>query len=130
MLNVIFTRMESQAFEEGVRIRNENVPEIPNDLPETVQPLEEANSPISSRDVALAVLDQVIDQVVTNDEVKPVITISRVPSQESMDVNSTENETHPPPNFSHVLQKDAFLVFRSFCKLSMKPLPEGTPDPK
>ena len=32
--------------------------------------------------------------------------------------------------FSHILQKDAFLVFRSLCKLSMKPLPEGTPDPK
>jgi brefeldin A-inhibited guanine nucleotide-exchange protein len=32
--------------------------------------------------------------------------------------------------FSHILQKDAFLVFRALCKLSMKPLPEGTPDPK
>lgn len=32
--------------------------------------------------------------------------------------------------FAHILQKDAFLVFRSLCKLSMKPLPEGPPDPK
>ncbi|XP_041112356.1 brefeldin A-inhibited guanine nucleotide-exchange protein 2-like isoform X1 [Polyodon spathula] len=32
--------------------------------------------------------------------------------------------------FSHVLQKDAFLVFRSLCKLSMKPLSDGPPDPK
>ncbi|XP_052777069.1 brefeldin A-inhibited guanine nucleotide-exchange protein 1-like isoform X4 [Mya arenaria] len=32
--------------------------------------------------------------------------------------------------FSHVLQKDAFLVFRSLCKLSMKPLADGPPDPK
>ncbi|KAL4236729.1 Brefeldin A-inhibited guanine nucleotide-exchange protein 1 [Mactra antiquata] len=32
--------------------------------------------------------------------------------------------------FSHILQKDAFLVFRSLCKLSMKPLAEGPPDPK
>ena len=32
--------------------------------------------------------------------------------------------------FVHVLQKDAFLVFRSLCKLSMKPLPDGPPDPK
>uniref|UniRef100_A0A8C5WI18 ARF guanine nucleotide exchange factor 2 n=1 Tax=Leptobrachium leishanense TaxID=445787 RepID=A0A8C5WI18_9ANUR len=32
--------------------------------------------------------------------------------------------------FSHILQKDAFLVFRSLCKLSMKPLGEGAPDPK
>ncbi|ESP03614.1 hypothetical protein LOTGIDRAFT_180087 [Lottia gigantea] len=27
-------------------------------------------------------------------------------------------------------QKDAFLVFRSLCKLSMKPLADGPPDPK
>ena len=32
--------------------------------------------------------------------------------------------------FAHILQKDAFLVFRSLCKLSMKPLSEGPPDPK
>ncbi|XP_060692337.1 brefeldin A-inhibited guanine nucleotide-exchange protein 2-like [Hemiscyllium ocellatum] len=32
--------------------------------------------------------------------------------------------------FSHILQKDAFLVFRSLCKLSMKPLSDGPPDPK
>uniref|UniRef100_A0A4W3IPU8 ARF guanine nucleotide exchange factor 2 n=1 Tax=Callorhinchus milii TaxID=7868 RepID=A0A4W3IPU8_CALMI len=39
----------------------------------------------------------------------------------------------PPPinaKFSHILQKDAFLVFRSLCKLSMKPLSDGPPDPK
>jgi len=33
-------------------------------------------------------------------------------------------------HFAHILQKDAFLVFRALCKLSMKPLPEGAPDPK
>ena len=32
--------------------------------------------------------------------------------------------------FAHILQKDAFLVFRSLCKLSMKPLGDGQPDPK
>ena len=35
-----------------------------------------------------------------------------------------------PGVFAHILQKDAFLVFRSLCKLSMKPLSEGPPDPK
>ena len=30
----------------------------------------------------------------------------------------------------NIMRKDCFLVFRSLCKLSMKPLPEGTPDPK
>lgn len=32
--------------------------------------------------------------------------------------------------FSHVTQKDAFLVFRSLCKLSMKPLSDAPLDPK
>uniref|UniRef100_S4RFY5 ARF guanine nucleotide exchange factor 1 n=1 Tax=Petromyzon marinus TaxID=7757 RepID=S4RFY5_PETMA len=35
----------------------------------------------------------------------------------------------PVVKFSHILQKDAFLVFRSLCKLSMKPLSDGPPDP-
>ncbi|XP_065422753.1 brefeldin A-inhibited guanine nucleotide-exchange protein 2 isoform X8 [Chrysemys picta bellii] len=51
-------------------------------------------------------------------------------------VSSTDNlETDVPGSqsaakFSHILQKDAFLVFRSLCKLSMKPLGDGPPDPK
>ena len=32
--------------------------------------------------------------------------------------------------YANILQKDCFLVFRSLWKLSMKPLPEGYPDPK
>ncbi|CAN2389838.1 Dimerisation and cyclophilin-binding domain of Mon2, partial [Pristimantis euphronides] len=37
---------------------------------------------------------------------------------------------HSSAKFAHILQKDAFLVFRSLCKLSMKPLGDGPPDPK
>ena len=46
---------------------------------------------------------------------------------------SEEESESPNENvgaFAHILQKDAFLVFRSLCKLSMKPLSEGPPDPK
>jgi hypothetical protein len=32
--------------------------------------------------------------------------------------------------FSHVLQKDAFLVFRSLCKLSMMQVVDSQTDPK
>lgn len=46
----------------------------------------------------------------------------------SIDGSELHEQIHA--RFSHVLQKDAFLVFRSLCKLSMKPLPEGPPDPK
>lgn len=46
-----------------------------------------------------------------------------------MDTHS-ENDSAVTAKFTHILQKDAFLVFRALCKLSMKPLPDGTPDPK
>uniref|UniRef100_A0A8C7MS16 ARF guanine nucleotide exchange factor 2 n=1 Tax=Oncorhynchus kisutch TaxID=8019 RepID=A0A8C7MS16_ONCKI len=42
----------------------------------------------------------------------------------------TEEDVANTARFSHILQKDAFLVFRSLCKLSMKPLADGPPDPK
>ena len=41
-----------------------------------------------------------------------------------------EDNGEPIGVFAHILQKDAFLVFRSMCKLSMKPLSDGPPDPK
>lgn len=57
------------------------------------------------------------------------LVVFRVPSCESVDTHS-ENDSAVTAKFTHILQKDAFLVFRALCKLSMKPLPEGTPDPK
>uniref|UniRef100_A0A8C7HFL6 ARF guanine nucleotide exchange factor 1 n=1 Tax=Oncorhynchus kisutch TaxID=8019 RepID=A0A8C7HFL6_ONCKI len=50
----------------------------------------------------------------------------------SNDTQESGATTGPVPGakFSHILQKDAFLVFRSLCKLSMKPLSDGPPDPK
>lgn len=65
----------------------------------------------------------------SNGHVVTEATIQRIPSQESVDVAS-ENDNSVTAKFTHILQKDAFLVFRALCKLSMKPLPEGTPDPK
>lgn len=59
---------------------------------------------------------------ISNDDDRP-------PSHDSMEMGS-ENENIAAAKFTHVLQKDAFLVFRALCKLSMKPLPEGQPDPK
>uniref|UniRef100_A0A8C2DNN2 ADP-ribosylation factor guanine nucleotide-exchange factor 1 (brefeldin A-inhibited) n=1 Tax=Cyprinus carpio TaxID=7962 RepID=A0A8C2DNN2_CYPCA len=53
-------------------------------------------------------------------------------SVSSNDTQESVATTGPAPGakFSHILQKDAFLVFRSLCKLSMKPLSDGPPDPK
>lgn len=49
---------------------------------------------------------------------------------ESEGIENSESPEMPQGVFSHILQKDAFLVFRSLCKLSMKPLADGPPDPK
>lgn len=48
-------------------------------------------------------------------------------SSSSTSVNS---QASGAVKFSHVTQKDAFLVFRSLCKLSMKPLSDAPLDPK
>nr|XP_005992094.1 PREDICTED: brefeldin A-inhibited guanine nucleotide-exchange protein 2 [Latimeria chalumnae] len=52
--------------------------------------------------------------------------------ESSVDIVESDVASVPPAvaRFSHILQKDAFLVFRSLCKLSMKPLADGPPDPK
>ncbi|KAM5156876.1 brefeldin A-inhibited guanine nucleotide-exchange protein 1 [Mantella aurantiaca] len=52
-----------------------------------------------------------------------------VSSNDTQESGITSGHT-PGAKFSHILQKDAFLVFRSLCKLSMKPLSDGPPDPK
>uniref|UniRef100_A0A8C4ZSC9 SEC7 domain-containing protein n=1 Tax=Gadus morhua TaxID=8049 RepID=A0A8C4ZSC9_GADMO len=63
-----------------------------------------------------------------------VVVEHAMPSTGGCLVNTTRLETlqggQSAVRFSHILQKDAFLVFRSLCKLSMKPLADGPPDPK
>ncbi|XP_066147847.1 brefeldin A-inhibited guanine nucleotide-exchange protein 1 isoform X2 [Euwallacea fornicatus] len=99
------------------------------------------------KNMVVEILDRIIDDVIVDvdtrlntsgsitsvnsiEETKSVSSsITRIPSQESLTTNS-ENDSAITAKFTHILQKDAFLVFRALCKLSMKPLPEGTPDPK
>ncbi|XP_022089529.1 brefeldin A-inhibited guanine nucleotide-exchange protein 1-like isoform X3 [Acanthaster planci] len=66
---------------------------------------------------------------VTTPTAAPAATPSPVPTLPPIgEDGDAEAEAEEP--FSHILQKDAFLVFRSLCKLSMKPLPDGPADPK
>ncbi|XP_071512604.1 brefeldin A-inhibited guanine nucleotide-exchange protein 1 isoform X2 [Panulirus ornatus] len=78
-------------------------------------------------DVSPLSTEQRSDSVASNPPLTPT-SITRVPSQESINT-MTEGDTAMTAKLSHTLQKDAFLVFRSLCKLSMKPLPDS-PDPK
>ncbi|KAK5639975.1 hypothetical protein RI129_010786 [Pyrocoelia pectoralis] len=158
MLSVIFMRMENQAYETEVHLENgfaindskssSDLTEKSNNVNDSLdvsdcsgrdENMKDEREP-SSLDVANEIVDGLINNAIgTVDEIKmqdsgmksegSVKSLERVPSQESVDTHS-ENDSAVTAKFTHILQKDAFLVFRALCKLSMKPLPEGTPDPK
>lgn len=67
-----------------------------------------------------------VDHTDDHDEAKSVSSVDGSSSSTSL----TGQQPAGPVKFSHVTQKDAFLVFRSLCKLSMKPLADGPLDPK
>ena len=76
------------------------------------------------RDAFIAsLLDEVVGNAV---ERSPKDGMSFKGSQESLAISETNGEGSVP-KFANIYQKDAFLIFRSLCKLSMKPLPEGPP---
>lgn len=93
----------------------------------------------SSEEVVATVLQEILNRVVAGSGDAPAVLgapssslLPRAGSQESV-AASVEGVGSAPAvqaHFAHVVQKDAFLVFRSLCKLSMKPLPEGQPDPR
>lgn len=66
-------------------------------------------------------VDHVVEEANVDNDTASTVTTVETP---------TENDSMVTAKFTHVLQKDAFLVFRALCKLSMKPLPDGSPDPK
>uniref|UniRef100_A0A665VUT2 ADP-ribosylation factor guanine nucleotide-exchange factor 2 (brefeldin A-inhibited) n=1 Tax=Echeneis naucrates TaxID=173247 RepID=A0A665VUT2_ECHNA len=114
MLNVIFTRMENQAVSgmSGlVLISNHSTYSVFEDegaeMPPTAsQQAEDGDKPASNQNAT-----------------EPETT-------EGEEDSEALQGPHSATRFSHILQKDAFLVFRSLCKLSMKPLADGPPDPK
>ncbi|XP_035208978.1 brefeldin A-inhibited guanine nucleotide-exchange protein 1-like isoform X2 [Stegodyphus dumicola] len=154
MLNVIFSRMESEAAngeDEGSKHA------FPANLDkEKIEETEEAQANENIKLEVASVLQDIVERVaaeVTHSshitektgsltstpsletaaagDVIPGVLLPRIPSEDSLESYESHMHTEPvQPSFSHILQKDAFLVFRSLCKLSMKPLPEGQPDPK
>lgn len=161
MLNVIFTRMENQAYEINELSANAALPSVDGGNDNSGANGSNASASTDEKDgekdddsteaIVREILNQIIDDAITAVEAKrngddnksqssvdvsggggggsTGGSIARVPSQESMEGNS-ENDNIVTAKFTHILQKDAFLVFRALCKLSMKPLPDGIPDPK
>ncbi|XP_037068688.1 brefeldin A-inhibited guanine nucleotide-exchange protein 2-like [Pollicipes pollicipes] len=145
VVNVLFMRMESQAAgqaaADGAPDGQAESPPAPAEAP--------VGPPAGPEAVVRPLLDELVDSVVRAEAAATETTASvsseprengserssgpntpklnRRHSQGSEDASENDMMT---AKFSHILQKDAFLVFRSLCKLSMKPLPDGTPDPK
>ena len=146
MLSVIFSRMEIEM--EKLHLQtcdpSDATNVIVNGSP-AASPPDSAGDVESSGDVESAVsilVSDMISEVVKTEEKgesrilangKVVIPdgekMDRVPSDDNISDSSNPNDA-TPMFFSHVTQKDAYLVFRSLCKLSMKPIPDGNADPK
>jgi brefeldin A-inhibited guanine nucleotide-exchange protein len=143
MLNVIFTRMENQAYEMVIPVPQEKPQNKSGNSEKELEFDSEEDMTVYVKKVVDEILDSAVEIVEnklnnSSEELKKVSSVSSIsndgdgehpPSHDSMEINS-ENENIAAAKFTHVLQKDAFLVFRALCKLSMKPLPDGQPDPK
>uniref|UniRef100_A0A8C4HT96 ADP-ribosylation factor guanine nucleotide-exchange factor 2 (brefeldin A-inhibited) n=1 Tax=Dicentrarchus labrax TaxID=13489 RepID=A0A8C4HT96_DICLA len=126
MLNVIFTRMENQAVSSSLVTGGAAHPGLTGRLlrsPRAPRP----QQPVLQTSLQPAPLAPCPNQ--------GPLTRTRTRTKRQTHHQSMENPRalqgpHSAARFSHILQKDAFLVFRSLCKLSMKPLADGPPDPK
>lgn len=150
------TQTESSSDEAGANVSTVPVPDETLDDKGPMSPTRSNVSDEASEGIVAWIINDLIDKVVGGDNLPDSFsegnvqnlqntsmsmsnksdsltntptTLTRVPSQESMEISDSA-DTAATAKFSHILQKDAFLVFRSLCKLSMKPLPEGHPDPK
>uniref|UniRef100_A0A3B3Y605 SEC7 domain-containing protein n=1 Tax=Poecilia mexicana TaxID=48701 RepID=A0A3B3Y605_9TELE len=140
MLNVIFTRMENQAVSTTCYSSPRSYCQIHNFRSEPTNQSQEGLSTVSHAHVnykgeppVQSAPEQTEVAFRGSTEAQQMNGIiedrTSVSSADILDADAL----HGPNNaarFSHILQKDAFLVFRSLCKLSMKPLADGPPDPK
>ncbi|XP_072427585.1 brefeldin A-inhibited guanine nucleotide-exchange protein 1 isoform X3 [Chiloscyllium punctatum] len=96
---------------------------------------ESATGPLEDETVAMNDTDNVHSNGIPGTPISVSYTPSLTDDRLSVSSSDTQECGITPgggssAKFSHILQKDAFLVFRSLCKLSMKPLSDGPPDPK
>uniref|UniRef100_A0A672PKV8 Brefeldin A-inhibited guanine nucleotide-exchange protein 1-like n=1 Tax=Sinocyclocheilus grahami TaxID=75366 RepID=A0A672PKV8_SINGR len=127
MLNVIFARMENQAVSAFDTSPVENPPIHGTEANEEE---ENQNYEEKAQEIVQSILQEVVNTIAGGElyssYLKGTVEQFTFLPQESLATTGPA----PGAKFSHILQKDAFLVFRSLCKLSMKPLSDGPPDPK
>ncbi|KAH8378040.1 hypothetical protein KR093_008657 [Drosophila rubida] len=151
MLNVIFARMENQVYEVAPTPTPTTVAALNGVInsPENASDDLSAAVAVEGADSDEAIASELLAEIITaafneaikeqnaveeQTEVEPSVNgngsvDSSHSDHDSVELHS-ENDAIVTAKFTHILQKDAFLVFRALCKLSMKPLPEGQPDPK
>ena len=112
MLSAIFSRMENKTLEE--------------EMMETALAKAKTDEQIVAEECVSSIIDEMLGNVV---EMSKSEGLQFKGSTESLAI-SESNGDGTIPKFANIYQKDAFLIFRSLCKLSMKPLPDGPPDPK
>ena len=112
MLSAIFSRMENKTLEE--------------EMMETALAKAKTDEQIVAEECVTSLIDEMLGNVV---EMSKSEGLQFKGSTESLAI-SESNGDGTIPKFANIYQKDAFLIFRSLCKLSMKPLPDGPPDPK
>ena len=114
MLSAIFARMEQRTLELQLELEAGQEPAVGK---------EQSNDGL---EVVSEILEEVLAAVVDSSSLE---TVNFAGSMESLTGSEVGGEG-TVPKFANIYQKDAFLIFRSLCKLSMKPLPEGPPDPR
>uniref|UniRef100_A0A8C4RZ39 ARF guanine nucleotide exchange factor 1 n=1 Tax=Erpetoichthys calabaricus TaxID=27687 RepID=A0A8C4RZ39_ERPCA len=138
MLNVIFARMENQQMEKE-RHRQQHLQHSPvsqhePDSPQLRQLKEQSGKqlPQDQNGEADHHTNEVDKSIQGDIEPENGLDLCTIENEQTEADQATAAAERPSPGakFSHILQKDAFLVFRSLCKLSMKPLSDGPPDPK
>uniref|UniRef100_A0A8C1WKB6 ADP-ribosylation factor guanine nucleotide-exchange factor 2 (brefeldin A-inhibited) n=1 Tax=Cyprinus carpio TaxID=7962 RepID=A0A8C1WKB6_CYPCA len=128
MLNVIFTRMENQA----VSIKHLQLLHIAysiwmgEEIQESDQMTSSVAGGVDGEEVHPRPETEAGAEVQEETEPDSGLGDSSVEGGDAESIQGSQTAAR----FSHILQKDAFLVFRSLCKLSMKPLADGPPDPK
>lgn len=119
MVNLTFKKMEDEAVEYSVPVQNT----IEDDAREVIEDMLDR---VCLTDVGYH-SDMDAGNAVNSDSHS---TQSHAPSklvdtspQESFEEGSSSTTSNM--EFSHILQKDAFLLFRALCRLSSKPVPDG-----
>uniref|UniRef100_A0A8C0FHM1 ADP ribosylation factor guanine nucleotide exchange factor 2 n=1 Tax=Bubo bubo TaxID=30461 RepID=A0A8C0FHM1_BUBBB len=144
MLNVIFTRMENQAVCNYYFCSSQIFTKSWDKKAQWVILISYPFSPLVAEEKQVTETVKALPALETADTVLSGSSNENVQTNgipdDGQSVSSTDNLVNnftgyvsghqAAAKFSHVLQKDAFLVFRSLCKLSMKPLGDGPPDPK